>query len=247
MKNLDFLKNKLIAHRGYHDMNKKIPENSIAAFKRAIRYNYPIELDVHLTKDNKLVVFHDYSLKRVCGVNKIIEECTYSELLKYNLFDTKYKIPLFKEVLKLVDKKVGLLIEIKTSKFNGKLEKELCKLLDNYKGDFAIQSFNPISVLWFKKNRNNYIRGLLSSDFRHDKNISNLRKNMAKTLLADIILKTDFISFDINALPNKYVENKRNKKLILGWTVRNKKDYDGSKKYCDNLICEFMENYENLA
>lgn len=245
MKNLDFLKNKLIAHRGYHDMNKKIPENSIAALKRAIRYNYPIELDVHLTKDNKLVVFHDDNLKRVCGVNKKIENCTYSELLKYNLFDTKYKIPLFKEVLKLVDKKVGLLIELKTEKFNGKLEKELCKLLDNYKGDFAIQSFNPVSVLWFKKNRKNYIRGLLSSDFRHDKNISNLRKNMAKTLLADIILKTDFISFDINALPNRYVENKRNKKLVLGWTVRNKKDYDKSKKYCDNLICEFMEEYEN--
>ena len=105
MKNLDFLKNKLIAHRGYHDIKKKIPENSIAAFKRAIRFNYPIEIDVHLTKDNKLVVFHDYSLKRVCGVNKKIEECTYSELLKYNLFDTKYKIPLFKEVLKLVEER----------------------------------------------------------------------------------------------------------------------------------------------
>lgn len=245
MKNISFLKCNLIAHRGYHDKKRGIPENSIAAFKRAIRYNYPIELDVHLTKDNRLVVFHDNNLKRVCGVNKIIENCTYNELLKYNLFGTKYKIPLFEEVLKLVDGKVGLLIETKTSKFNGKLEKELSKLLDDYKGLFAIQSFNPSSILWFKKNRKNYIRGLLSSDFKKRKDITNLKKNLAKCLIADVFLKTDFISYDINALPNNYVKSKRNNKLILGWTIRTKKDYDKAIKYCDNLICENMEKYRD--
>lgn len=245
MKDINFLKCNLIAHRGYHNKGAGIPENSIVAFKRAIRYNYTIELDVHLTKDNKLVVFHDNNLKRVCSVNKIIENCTYNELLKYNLFGTKYKIPLFEEVLKLVDGKVGLLIETKTSKFNGKLEKELSKRLDNYNGLFAIQSFNPMSILWFKKNKKSYIRGLLSSDFKHDKSVSNLRKNLAKCLVADIILKTDFISYDIRALPNRYIRTKRKSKLILGWTIRNKKNYDKAIKYCDNLICENMEKYRN--
>lgn len=243
MKDLTFLKDNLIAHRGYHNMKNKIPENSIPAFKKAIRYNYTIELDVHLTKDNKLVVFHDDNLKRVCGVNKIIEDCTYDELLKYNLFDTKYKIPLFEEVLRLVDGKVGLLIETKTGNFNGKLESKLSSLLDNYNGLFAIQSFNPISILWFKKKKNNYIRGLLSSDFKHDKKVNNLRKNLARSLFADIFLRTDFISYDINALPNNYVKNKRKSKLVLGWTIRSKKDYDKAKKYCDNLICENMNEY----
>ncbi len=245
MKDINFLKNDLIAHRGYHDKDKGVPENSVAAFKRAIRYNYTIELDVHLTKDKRLVVFHDDSLKRVCGVNKTIEECTYDELLKYNLFDTKYKIPLFEEVLKLVGGKVGLLIETKTAKFNGKLESKLSNLLDCYKGNFAIQSFNPMSVLWFKKNRKGYIRGLLSSDFKHDKKISNLRKNLAKSVIADIFLRTDFIAYDINALPNSYIKSKRKTKLILGWTIRCKKDYDKAIKYCDNLICENMEKYKN--
>ncbi len=245
MKDINFLKCNLIAHRGYHDKKIGIPENSIAAFKRAIRYNYTIELDVHLTKDNKLVVFHDNNLKRVCGINKIIENCTYNELLKYNLLGTKYKIPLFEEVLKLVDGKVGLLIETKTSKFNGKLEKELSKRLDDYNGLFAIQSFNPMSILWFKKNEKSYIRGLLSSDFKHDKSVSNLRKNLAKCLVADIILKTDFISYDIRSLPNHYIKTKRKSKLILGWTIRNKKNYDKAIKYCDNLICENMEKYRD--
>ncbi len=240
MKDLDFLKKALIAHRGFHDNDKNVPENSILAFKKAINNNYTIELDVHLTKDNKIVVFHDNNLKRVCGVKKVIEECTYKELLNYNLLNTKYKIPLLSEVLKLVDGKVGLLIETKVIKHNGKLEEELSKLLDNYNGSFAIQSFNIFSILWFKKNRKDYIRGLLSSDFKKRKDINSLKKNIAKTLILDILLKTDFISYDINALPNSYVKNKRKRKLILGWTVKSKKDYEKAINYCDNLIVDKM-------
>lgn len=242
MKNVSFLKKSIIAHRGYHNIKAGIPENSIPAFKKAIRHNCIIELDIHLTKDNKLVVFHDYNLKRVCGLNKIIEECTYKELLKYNLFNTKHKIPLFEEVLRLVDGKVGLLIEIKNGKFNGKLESILSKYLDNYNGLFAIQSFNPVSILWFKRKKPNYIRGLLASDFKHDKNINNLKSNLSKSLLADVFFKTDFISYDINAMPNSYVDKKKNKKLILGWTVKNKDEYEKYMKYCDNLICENIDD-----
>lgn len=242
MKNIDFLKDNLIAHRGYHDIKAGIPENSIPAFKKAINHNYVIELDVHLTSDDKLVVFHDYSLKRVCKVNKKIEDCTYSELVKYNLFETKYKIPLFEEVLRLANKKVGLLIEIKNNKFNGKLESILSKHLDKYNGLFAIQSFNPMSILWFKKHRKEYVIGLLASDFKHNKNINNLKRMLSKTLFFDVLLKTDFISYDINAMPNSYVDKKKNKKLILGWTVKNKDEYEKYMKYCDNLICENIDD-----
>lgn len=243
MKNLDFLKGNLIAHRGFHNLKEGIPENSLAAFKSAIRNNYVIELDVHLTRDNKIVVFHDYNLKRACGVNKVIESCTYDELLKYNLFNTKHKIPLLSSVLNLVNGKVGLLIETKTINFNGNLERELSKLLDNYNGSFAIQSFNFFSINWFRKHKKKYVVGLLSSDF-NKRNISNLRKWIGKTLLMDIILRTDFISYDINALPSSYVQNKRKSKLVLGWTVRNKADFTKGKRYCDNFICENIEKLE---
>ncbi len=243
MKNLDFLKGNLIAHRGFHNLKEGIPENSLAAFKRAIRNNYVIELDVHLTSDNKIVVFHDYNLKRACGVNKVIESCTYDELLKYNLFNTNHKIPLLSSVLNLVNGKVGLLIETKTINFNGNLERELSKLLDNYNGSFAIQSFNFFSINWFRKHKKKYVVGLLSSDF-NKRNISNLRKWIGKTLLMDIILRTDFISYDINALPSSYVQNKRKSKLVLGWTVRNKADFTKGKRYCDNFICENIEKLE---
>lgn len=244
MKDLSFLKNRLIAHRGYHNKNLGIPENSIVAFKKAINNNYIIELDVHITKDKEIVVFHDFDLKRVCGVNKKIEELTYDELLKYNLYDTKYKIPKLKEILNLVDGKVPILIETKVAKFDGMLESKLSQCLDNYNGLFAIQSFFPFSILWFKKNRPHYIRGLLASNFKTNSEINNLKKNISKTLITDVILKADFISYDIKALPNLYVDSKRKNKLILGWTVRNKEDYNKAKKYCDNLICENMDGYE---
>ena len=241
MKNKEFLTNYLIAHRGYHDLKKKIPENSILAFKRAIRYGYAIELDVHMLKDGKLVVFHDDSLKRVCGVSKLINDCTYDEIKDLKLFNTNCNIPLFSDVLKIVDGKVPILIELKYYPKYGYLERKLLKELDKYCGDYAIESFYPKSIYWLKQNRPDVVRGLLSSDFKS--NGSTLRQIIGKTLIFDIILKVDFISFDIRALPNFFVDKKKRKKTVLGWTVRNKKDYDKAIKYCDNLICENMKEY----
>ncbi|MGN1296607.1 MAG: glycerophosphodiester phosphodiesterase family protein, partial [Candidatus Aphodocola sp.] len=125
MKDLEFLSRSLIAHRGYHNNKKGIPENSVLAFKKAIDNKYLIELDVRLTKDKKLVVFHDGNLKRVCGVNKRVKDLTYRELLKYNLFDTTLKVPLFSDVIKLVNGKVPILIETKYHNRYGVLEKIL--------------------------------------------------------------------------------------------------------------------------
>lgn len=235
MKNLDFLKTRLIAHRGYHNIKKGICENSVNAFLNAIKHNYIIELDIHLLKDNNIVVFHDKNLKRVCGINKDIKDCTYDELLKYNLFNTKDKIPLLKDVLKIVNGKVPILIEIKYYSKYGVFENKLMELLKEYKGLYAIQSFYPKTILWFKKNKKDVPIGLLSSDF---KNSNSLKSIIGKTLLLDIFLNTDFISYNIKAIPNLYIKSKRKKKLILGWTVKNNKELNEMKEYCDNFICE---------
>lgn len=241
MKDLNFLKDSLIAHRGYHD-KYKIPENSIPAFKRAIKKNYIIELDVRLTKDNKLVVFHDESLKRVCSVEKLVNELTYEELLKYKLYHTNYHVPLFSEILKLVEGRVPLLIEIKPYYKYGVVEKILMDELKSYKGKYAIQSFNPKTVLWFKKNYKDIPRGLLSSDFKKEKNP--IKTIIFKSLFFDLFVKSDFISYNVNDMPNMFLDSKKKKKMLLGWTIKTKEKYDKLKNYCDNLICENMEEYE---
>ena len=236
MKDLEFLSRNLIAHRGYHNNKKGIPENSVLAFKKAIDNNYLIELDVRLTKDKKLVVFHDDNLKRVCGVNKKVKDLTYKELLKYNLFDTTLKVPLFSDVIKLVNGRVPILIETKYHNRYGVLEKILINELSNYKGLYAIQSFYPMSLLWLKRNTKDIPIGLLSSNFKND--LNRLKSIIGKTLILDLFFKTDFISYDVKGLPNNYLSYKRDKKKIVIWTIKNKKDYDLARQYTDSLICE---------
>ena len=90
------------AHRGFHD-KPQIPENSLGAFIRAIRNRFGAELDVHLTKDGKLVVFHDDTTDRCTGQPGTIEERTLEEVRALRLEGTNEKIPLFNEVLTLFE------------------------------------------------------------------------------------------------------------------------------------------------
>lgn len=87
--------NTMIAHRGLFNNNSDAPENSLAAFRNALEHGFGMELDVQLTKDGKLVVFHDFDLKRMCGVHKKLTELTYAELEQYSLKNSTEKIPLF--------------------------------------------------------------------------------------------------------------------------------------------------------
>ena len=121
-----------------------------------------IELDLHVLKDDNVVVFHDKNLHRMTGIDKDIKDCTYDEIKNLKLKNTDNHIPLFKDVLELVDGKVPLLIELKHDVKVGKLEKETMKYLKKYKGEYAIMSFNPLTLLYFKKENSNIIRRTIS-------------------------------------------------------------------------------------
>ena len=145
----------IYAHRGF--CSKYIPENSMLAFKKASYKNLAIELDVRILKDNSIVVFHDFNLWKMTGVNKKIEKCKYNEIKDLKLKDTNEKIPLLDNVLKEIN--VPILIEIKSNK--KRIIKYLIKILDNY-NNFEIQSFNKKILKLLKSKRNNYKIGLLS-------------------------------------------------------------------------------------
>ena len=149
--NLSFFDDIKIAHRGLHDGNEKIPENTRLSVLEALKKGYPIEVDVHLTKDNKIIVMHDDNLLRMVGVDKKIRELTFDELSKYTIKNSEEKIPLLTEILDIVNGQEMVLIEIKTYNDVGPLEEEIVKILDDYRGKFAVQSFNPVTVRWFKK------------------------------------------------------------------------------------------------
>ncbi len=151
------------AHRGLHTKEKDIPENSLAAFRRAADAGYGIELDIQFSKDGKVVVFHDNTLNRVCGIDGRVDSYTLEELQGFRLCGTNERIPLFTEVLAAVGGRVPLIVELK----NGPRNKELCEkglaILRDYKGIYCIESFQPMIVRWFKKNAPDILRGQLSA------------------------------------------------------------------------------------
>lgn len=229
MIDLNEYKNKIIAHRGVFD-NKTIPENSIKAFKLALNKNLTIELDVHLTKDNKLVVFHDDNLKRMTGVDSIIESFTLKEIKKLKLLDTNETIPTLKEVLNLVDGKVLLDIEIKINKGVKKIVKKLLETLDTYNGKVIIKSFNPLAVKEVKKNTNKYLVGLLV-DYYTDNKIFNF---LSKTNIIIPFCKPDFLGINKKMLNTKNIKRYLNKLPIMIWTI--KKEDEITKINNENFI-----------
>ena len=150
-----------IAHRGLHGGDT--PENSMLAFEKAVDKGYNIELDVHITTDGVVVVFHDDTLTRVCGVDKNIADCTKAELDTYTLANTSLRIPTLAEVLDMVNGRVEVLVEIKsTDPKVGRLESATHDVIKNY-DNISIQSFNPMSVKWYKDNAPSIPRGLLAT------------------------------------------------------------------------------------
>ena len=214
-----------------------IPENSITAFKEAIKYNYIIELDVHILKDNNVVVFHDDNLRRLTGINKKIKDTTYDEIKNLKLLNTNEHIPLFLDVLKLVDGKVPLLIELKYDTKVGLLEDKLLSILKDYNGNYAFQSFNPRSLIYLKKKCPGILRGILVSDFKKT-NINLFKRIILKRMIFNYLIKPDFLSVNYNFLKNRKIQKYKNNKLILTWTIRNKNDLDKYKSLCDNYIVE---------
>ena len=227
-----------IAHRGLH--TDEMPENSLGAFQNAIDNGYPIELDVHLTCDGTVVVFHDDSLARVTNKDGYVKKLTKDTLKDYSVFGTKYTIPTFKEVLDLVDGQVPILIEVKNTGKVGELESALLKILKDYTGEYAIQSFNPYVLEWFKKNAPQIARGQLAGYFKGEK-LSFIKKFALKRMLLNKKISCpDFISYDARNVPNRFVNKYKNLPLLV-WCVRSQDEYLKKVKYCDNII---FENFE---
>ena len=225
------------AHRGLHDIKKGIPENSIPAFQAAIEAGYGIELDVHLTKDGKLVVFHDDDFRRICGEKGKVEETDYARMRTYRLSRTGEKIPLLSEVLRLVDGKVPLLIEVKLPSADTEVCRRLDEELQGYRGKYMVQSFNSLVLRWMKKHRNEIPRGQLSENLTRKPDTTHYALRFCvKYLLSNCMCRPDFISY-------KWADRKNpgflvNKKLfhapVAAWTLHGEKDLRAAKRSFDN-------------
>ncbi len=169
------------AHRGL--WGGDVPENSKTAFRLAAEKGFAIELDVQLSRDGEVMVFHDYTLARMCKRDVKLADLTAEELANCTLNGTEETIPTFREVLEIVGGRVPLLVELKGESGNTALCPAVAALLDEYEGDWCVESFNPLLLRWFKKHRKNAVRGLLSTDLIKEKKSGSRVLNFALSAL----------------------------------------------------------------
>lgn len=198
------LMDRYYAHRGFHDNALEAPENSLAAFQKAIQHGYGIELDIQLTKDNHLVVIHDDELVRATGDPRKVADCSYQELQTLSLFNSDEKIPLFKEVLDLVRGQVPLIVELKSTikEKDERIGEIAADLLDAYSGEFMVESFHPTLVVWFRKHRKQWIRGQLSMNYRQSKTTPPLTGFLLTYLLFNVMTRPDFVAYRLKDRDN---------------------------------------------
>lgn len=229
---LSALRNHVYAHRGLHDQS--VPENSLEAFRLAKEARCGVELDVHLLKDGNLAVFHDCDLMRMTGKNGRIVDLTTEELHEYHLKDTEQTIPEFKKVLELFDGKVPLIVELKAVGNCAALCRAVCTMMDDYKGVFCLESFDPRCVHWLHKNRPDLIRGQLTENYFKSNNVKIpwYIKFALRHQLLNFLTKPDFVAyrFDDRKTPSNTFCRNVWKMQGVTWTVKSQEDLNQANK-----------------
>ena len=253
----------LYAHRGLHDNDSDHPENSMAAFKRAVDAGYGIELDVQLTKDKVPVIFHDFTLERIARydsdcvpegvapdskggypVRGCVDDYTYDELMHFHLLTSNERIPRFEDFLKLVDGKVPLVVEFKVRTSNVSTRPEVCVLaweyLKDYKGVYCIESFHPFALLWFRRHHGRVFRGQLSEEFYRDN--PGLFKSPVYFVLAmlmfNFLTAPDFIAYNHQHAGNlsRVLCHRLYRSTAAAWTIKSEEALAEAKKHFDLFI-----------
>ena len=231
------------AHRGLH--SDGVPENSMAAFSRALDAGYAIELDIHLMKDGNLAVIHDASLKRTAGEDVLIEDLSTEDLENYRLEGTEEKIPTLQEVLDMLAAKAPLIVELKVEKGNyGALCRRACEMLQGYPGVFCIESFDPRCISWLRKNAPQIIRGQLSENFLVNKKtrLPWVMKWIMSWNMANLIARPDFLAYRFEHRNHFSVRICRKLWNVQGvcWTVKNMEEH---KTAVSEGFIPIFENY----
>jgi len=185
------------AHRGLFDNDSEAPENSLTAIQKAVEAGYGIEFDVQLSKDGQLVVFHDASLQRMCGIEGKVWEYTLEELKALKLAGSEETIPTLEEVLKAVDGRVPLIIEYKLDRVQTRVCELADRILQQYPGAYCIESFHPLAVIWYRKHRPEIMRGQLCEEFfRNERFKGSPVYYFLSYLLTNVAARPDFVAYN---------------------------------------------------
>ena len=228
------------AHRGLY--GGEIPENSLAAFTAAVDAGYGIELDVQLSADGEVMVFHDAALERMTGEEGKLCEKTLAELSGMRLDGTEHGIPTFRVVLAAVDGKVPLLVELKGENTDTSVCEAVDRILREYHGAYLIESFNPLLLRWYKKNHPEVLRGQLTTNLSKGLG-KNMRNRLLDSLLLNMVTRPDFLAYDIRCpkrIPVRLCTGLFHANKFV-WTVRDKDEY------CRSEALDAFAIFENFC
>ncbi|RKJ40043.1 glycerophosphodiester phosphodiesterase [Acutalibacter sp. 1XD8-33] len=220
------------AHRGLHNLENGVPENSMKGFRLAELGGFGMEFDLQLTKDKRVVVHHDASIKRSCGADKAIADLTYEELRAYRLFGTEEPVPLFRDVLAGLRGTTPLIIELKGYNDPAELCQLAMKELEGYKGLYCVESFDPRIVRWFRKNRPEIVRGQLMAHFKEgDDNLTAWEAFCGRNLLTNWYTRPNFEAYDLHArdIPAMGAVKRVFGMQEVSWTIRSEEEYRRTK------------------
>lgn len=240
-KDMEKYKTKYYAHRGLH--NGERAENSMSAFRAAVDAGYGIELDIRLSGDGKLVVFHDDTLDRVCGREGNVIDFTAEELATFKLNGTDDGVPLFSDVLALVDGKVPLLVEIKENAGDSAVSLAACEMLKGYKPNYIVESFNPMSLKVVKDNMPEISRGILSHRYFDQEKYRKPLFFLLQNLMLNCLCRPAFIAYEHSNADSLALRFLRRffKVPTIAWTVRSAEEEAAARKNgFDGII---FENY----
>jgi glycerophosphoryl diester phosphodiesterase len=217
-------RNERFAHRGLHDIKRGLVENTLPAFAAARDAGFGMELDICFSKDMELVVFHDSDLLRLAGDARRVRQLTLEELKAIPLAGIdSARIPTLREVLDLVDGKTPLLIELKSGPDNARLCQALMDMLADYRGEYIVESFNPLIVAWFRFHAPQVVRGQLVGPLRiYRPTVNGIAAFFMAGLMANFVSRPDFVAYDANALRffSPHLQRFLFRTPMAAWTVR---------------------------
>lgn len=235
---MDMMRGVNFAHRGLHSSDKTVPENSLAAFSAAAETGYGIELDIQLSKDGAVVVFHDDELARVTGKEGRVDAYTLQELRKMHLCNSEQGIPLFTEVLKAVNGRVPIIIELKTGTHNAELCRKALRMMRRYEGPFCIESFDPRIVRYFRRNAPEILRGQLSDKASSFTGKPLLLRLALGNLFTNVLARPQFIAYGPGRKSIFVHICEAMGAIRVCWTVRGGDDVDAKQAANDAVIFE---------
>ena len=229
------------AHRGLHDKDNGVPENSLKAFSLAAVCGFGMELDLQLTKDNRVVVHHDDSILRTCGVDKRISQMTWEELSGYKLTGSQEGVPLFSQTLEAVGGRTPLIIELKGYNDPALLCRLAMEELQGYQGLYCVESFDPRIVRWFKLHHPEIVRGQLMEKMKAgDNGLSGAQAFFARNMMTNFLTRPHFEAYDFHArdIPSLHAARRVFGMQEVSWTIRTQEDYKKAKALGNLCIFE---------